>query len=337
MKFSATILAALSIAGASFNLASAQESVTLQLEDLDAVDLSVLGTANVDKYNVAWDLTVSGGAPCEYTFTVSFEHPDGQPQGANSFTGGCAPNVNSVASDGLRLHDKRTNWLQLPEFVERSTGMNHMDISWVPCGKAPKGYRQPRYDVNFYYVSPQYRTFMECDTFETPTKCQYDQTGSRGRQHFVLPVRHGNKAIIANMPTNFQPDPNEPAAFEYEGLICGTQIDKNPNDANDLGIPVQPEDWTLPGFQMAAFDGDITSWRAMIPYTLMAGPGDTFFVGSQQYEYMTERRLPLEWQTSYIVAENTYTIILKGNSGICDTTFATAKQEWQDEQSRARP
>ena len=335
MKFSASATTIVSVASwlSLASRTSAQDSITLQLvEDLDNVDLSVLGTAGLEKYNAAWDLTVDDD--CNYEFTLQFDHANGNPTGPDSYQGQCSPNVNGQASDGKRYHDKRTNWLQLPEFVERSTSFNHMDMSWVPCGKQPLGFRQSRYDINFYLVSPQYRTLMTCDTFETPAKCQYDQSSSRGRQHFVVPVQHGNAQIIANVPTGFQPDPNEPNAFEHEGIILGLQKPLNPNIENDVGIPQIAADWERPTFEMSAFDGDIISWRAIIPFTFLNGgsAADRGFSAEQDYNFKTERRLPDTYRVDF--TEGVSTVRLTGPSGLCGANFDAAKQEWLDEQAQ---
>ena len=165
-------------------------SINLELENYDSIDLSALGTPNLDQYNGTYDLTVNEkGVDCRYTLQVDFDvNVQDIAPGPSDFEGSCAPNDSTGnAPDGLPWHAPRRHWMKFPDYVFDSTGFDHLSIDWVPCGRAPAGFRKARYDLNFYTVIPQYRAFMVCDVFKTPSVCQYNQNSYLGRSHFSLP------------------------------------------------------------------------------------------------------------------------------------------------------
>jgi hypothetical protein len=90
-----------------------------------------------------------------------------------------------------------------------------MSLSWVPCGREPGGFKQARYDLNFFTVIPQYRAYWLCQEFKTPAVCQYNQTSPVGRGFFSIPRLVRDPDFLANMPVRFSPDFNFPeGAFE---------------------------------------------------------------------------------------------------------------------------
>lgn len=182
-------LASLSIGVTSLN------SINLNFENLEDIDLSFLGTPNLDKYdaNLSFKIEeredVKGDDECIYTLSIDFD-PSGKetPPGDTDFTGNCAPNDSQGnATDGLPWHAHRRHWIRLSEEIESVTGLNHLSMEWVPCGRAPAGFRQARWDFNFYTVSPEIRSFMVCDEFKTPSVCQYNQASHLGRSMFTVP------------------------------------------------------------------------------------------------------------------------------------------------------
>mmetsp|Transcript_11851 Transcript_11851/g.25026 ORF Transcript_11851/g.25026 Transcript_11851/m.25026 type:complete len:262 (-) Transcript_11851:3350-4135(-) len=246
-------LTALSIGAKSLN------SLNLELENIGSIDLKNLGTPNLALHNGAFDLTVGGenGGGCNYTLQLDFNvNDDGSlAVGDPEFQGRCAPNHSKGnATDGLPWHAHRRNWLKFPSYVFDTTGFDHVSIDWLPCGRAPAGFRKPRYDLNFFTVTPQYRAFMGCEVFKTPSVCQYIQTTHLGRAHFSIPRLARDPQFLANMPARFQPDPEFPEAFQHEGL---THYDAT-------NIPETSEDWKLPSFTMSTHDASVVSWRAMM-------------------------------------------------------------------------
>jgi hypothetical protein len=303
------------------------ESINLNFEILEEVDLSVLGTSNLDRYQGTYQVTVDDEDDCQYLLRIDFKHDSANPVPSNSneFTSSCNPGNAFPASDGLNYHALRRNWLSFPQYLELATGFNHMSLNWKPCGLPPQGLRQPRYDLNFYNVIPHYRKFMTCQEFpnnKMPANCLYNQSDYLGRGHFSMPTLHekSNREFIANMPVDFQPDTVEPQAYQYEGLVA-FDIDEVPNT---------PENWTLPVFHMSSYDGDILSWRALLPYSFVSGPNSSFFAGNQFYVYQTEQRLPASWNMTYHAASGLISVFLQGTSGICGDTFVDAQQAYVD-------
>lgn len=315
------IIAALTYASACVN---AFDSINLNFEILEQVDLTPLGTPNLDNYQGSYDVTVDDA--CQYTLTIDFVHDNDNPvpdSESHDFQGNCIPSNDFPASDDLKFHAVRKHWMPLPQYVELATGFNHMSLNWKPCGLAPLGLRQPRYDVNFYNVIPQYRKFMSCNEFPTkmPASCQYNQSNYLGRGHFAVPTLHEEniRQFIPNMPVDYQPDTVAPEAYQYEGLIA-FDVDQVPNI---------PSNWTLPVFHMSSYDGDIISWRALLPYSFVSGSNSSFFTGNQFYVYQTEQRLPAVWNMTYNANSKVISVILQGQAGICGDTFDDAQEAFE--------
>jgi hypothetical protein len=303
---------------ASLSCGTSLDSINLDLEVLENVDLSGLGTPNLDRFEGAYDLTV--GDDCQYLLRVDFKKPsqDAPGNASPNFEGVCAPDESGGnAPDGKPWHEERRNWMQFPEYVDATTGFNHMSLYWKPCGEPPKGLRQPRYDMNFYNIIPQYRAFMTCQTFKSPKVCQYNQTSFLGRGHFSIPTLERDNNFLAGMPLGFQPDTVEPEAYEHEGLISYD---------NDL-IPQTTEDWILPTFLMSTYDGDVVSWRAKLPYSFISGPNSSIYTATQFYVFQRNLRLPSRWNMTYDAPRNQISVYLTGSAGMCGEGFDLAKEE----------
>jgi len=308
-------LASLSIGVTSLN------SINLNFENLEDIDLSFLGTPNLDKYdaNLSFKIEeredVKGDDECIYTLSIDFD-PSGKetPPGDTDFTGNCAPNDSQGnATDGLPWHAHRRHWIRLSEEIESVTGLNHLSMEWVPCGRAPAGFRQARWDFNFYTVSPEIRSFMVCDEFKTPSVCQYNQASHLGRSMFTVPRMARDPRYLVNLPLDFSPDPEFPEAFQYEGLT----------HYRPANVPNSTANWTLPTFLMTTHDAAAVSWRAMIPHAFFDGK---YWVRASEYQYyvfQTMMGLPSAWRTEwnekldnrmYIEIEGS---VIKGSSKIC--------------------
>ena len=139
------------VALASLSSGRSQDSINLDLEILDEIDLSALGTPNLDRYQATYNLTVDDD--CNYFFQIDFiNHLSDVPGDAEpDFKGVCSQDDNEgTAPDGNPWHAARRHWMQFPDYVDQTTGFNHMSMNWLPCGKAPLGLRQARWDMNFY-------------------------------------------------------------------------------------------------------------------------------------------------------------------------------------------
>lgn len=306
---------------ASLPVGRSLDSINLDLEVLENVPLGPLGVPNLDRFNGAYELTVSDD--CKYLLKVSFNKASDDVPGEAQpdFQGVCSPDSNEgTAPDGKPWHDERRHWVQFPDYFYETTGFNHVSLYWRPCGEPPLGLRQPRYDLNFYTIIPQYRSFMTCQTWKTPKVCQYNQTSFLGRGHFSIPRLERDPNFLADMPLGFQPDKNEPEAKEFEGLIAYAEKD----------APKTTEEWVLPTFLMSTYDGDAVSWRGLLPYHFISGNDEnSVFSGQMFYVYQRQQSLPSMWNITYNAPQNLVSVYLTGNAGLCGDSFEQAKQEFE--------
>jgi len=284
----------------------------MDLQVLENVDLTPLGTPNLDRYQANWNVTVDND--CNYALEVNFKlHKDDRPGDASpNFEGVCAPDHTGKAPDGKHWHEHRRHWLQFPDYVKDTTGFNHMSMMWRPCGLPPQGLRQPRMDLQFYPGLPQYRVLWGCEETGNPSLCSYNQSTALGRGHFSLPRLERDPNFLANMPLNFQPDPAAPEAYAYEGLIS----------YNKNNVPETPADWFLPTFHMSTYDGDVASWRALLPHHFISGSNSSFFHANQFYVFRNMARLPGFWNMTYDAPTGWITVVLIGEAGICAAKLA---------------
>jgi hypothetical protein len=127
--------------------------------------------------------------------------------------------------------------------------------------------------------------------------------------------------FLANMPKNFQPDADEPEAYQFEGLISYDSV------GDTVPIPETPGDWILPTFLMSTFDGDIASWRAMLPHSFISSGNSSVSFQSQFYVFQTMPRLPGFFNMTYNANSGKISVSLTGSAGMCGESFAQAKQE----------
>jgi hypothetical protein len=302
----------------SLSVGRSLDSINLDLEVLEQIDLSGLGTPNLDRFGGTYEVTVDDD--CNYILRVNFKKNSAeQPGGASpNFEGVCAPNNGAGnAPDGQLWHTHRRHWMQFPQYVYDTTGFDHVSLYWRPCGLPPKGLRQPRYDMNFYTVIPQYRAFWVCQEFKVPRVCRYNQTSFLGRGHFSLPRLERDPDFLANMPTSFQPDANEPEAYQYEGLISYAESQ----------TPETVDDWILPTYQMSTYDGDVTSFRALLPQSFVSGSLSSVFFQTQFYVFQSMPRLPQGYNMTYDTESGVISVMLQGSAGMCGAGFDEAKAE----------
>lgn len=278
-------------------------------EDFNGIDTSVLGVENLDQYDakVSFDIDHWETGECIYTINVDYDPSKKEtPAGPNEFRGSCAADdKQGTTSDGKSWHGHRRHWMRLPENVVEATGLNHLSMEWLPCGRAPGGFRQARWDIVLYTVIPEYRSFMICDTFKSPSVCQYNQTTHLGRRMFTIPRLVQDNRKIANLPLYFEPDAEYPEAYEYEGLT----------HFRPEYVPANFSNWTLPTFTMTTYDSEAVSWRGMIPHRFYFDSGKAW-VSSSEYEfytYQTQMGLPSNWSTYYDALKGRMSVDIKGN------------------------
>jgi hypothetical protein len=298
------------------------DSMNLDLEVLSQIDLSALGTPNLDKYQATYNLTVDSS--CRYRLEIAFKkHADDQPGDASpEFAGVCAESDSTGnAPDGKPWHAPRRNWMQFPPYVYDTTGFDHMSIYWRPCGLPPRGLRLSRFDLTFYTVLPQYRAFWTCaEGSRTPKVCSPNQTSTFGRAQFVVPRLERDPTFLANLPVGFNPDPLVPEAYQHEGLFHWS----------DEQIPPTTAEYRLPQFDLSTYDGDVVAFRTMLPYRRFSGSNRTSSTESQFYVYQTMPKLPGSWNTVYDPVSGLITVILAGSAGICGESFDAVKIDQEE-------
>lgn len=289
--------------------AKSMNSLNMMFEDFSGIDTSVLGVENLDQYDATVSFSIDHWETGECIYNIHLEYDPSKketPAGPNEFRGSCAADdKQGTTTDGKAWHNSRRHWTRLPENVVEATGLNHLSLEWLPCGRAPGGFRQARWDVVLYTVDPEYRAFMICDKFKTPNVCQYNQTTHIGRRMFTIPRLVQNNRKIANLPLGFQPDPEYPEAYELEGLT----------HYKPEYVPVNYTNWTLPTFTMTTYDSEAVSWRGMIPHRFYFDTGKAW-VSSSEYEfyvYQTQMGLPSNWSTYYDALASRMSVDIKGN------------------------
>jgi len=301
-------------------------SINLLFESIDNIDLSFLGRPNLTQYDGKMDFTVDkieiGGNrmndECIYTIHLDFDPSRKEtPAGNSGFEGSCATNSGN-ATDNKPWHAHRRHWARFPDHVVDITGFTHLSMEWVPCGRPPLGFRQARWDFNFYTIEPEYRSFMVCDSFKSPAVCQYNQSSHLGRRMFTLPRLARDPQFLINLPLDYAPDPKYPEAYEYEGLISYDQE----------RVPVNVSNWTLPTFTMTTFDASAVSWRGMIPHKFYAGKQWVRAHQWEFYNYQTMLGLPTNW-TQFYDGSRMY-VEVKGNvlpeaRSVCGDTLNPAR------------
>jgi len=291
---------------------SSGDSLNLAFETAESADLSVLGEEGLVKHQGTFSLTVN--EQCNYVLKVGFiEHSSDQMgSGGQDFEGGCT----QTAGSALLEHNR--NWLQFKDYVRETTGFDHMSLYPRPCGLEPMGRRQPRYDVNFYNVPAHFRALWKCETFSVPEQCAYSQPDALGRGHFTLPRLNNNANLVPNTPRFFGPSPSFPQALEYDGLVISRQDN----------LPQTFADMDNPEFEMGSYDGDITSFRAILPYQYVAGV-DKFrhYWGFPTFEYQTLPYLPTIWNVTYEPTTQRIDVHMQGEARLCGQEFEQKKLE----------
>eukprot|EP00980_Cylindrotheca_fusiformis_P023181 scaffold10199_cov146-Cylindrotheca_fusiformis.AAC.38 len=292
---------------------SSGDSVNVDLEIVENVDLSSLGEEGLVRNEGSYELTVD--EQCTYLLKITFkENSNDEMKNDTSrynFGGECDKEV------GASLHEHNRNWLQFKNYVKETTGFDHMSLYPRPCGLEPLGKRQPRYDVNFYRAPAHYRAVWVCRTFDLPKRCEYNQPNFLGRGHFTVGRLKNDAFLVPNTPKNFQPDPNAPQAHAFEGLLMYDQ----------QNIPQTVDDMDQPELEMSTYDGDFASWRAILPYKFVSGStSDKSFSESVSYQYQTLPQLPNLWSVTYNATSKEIEVILQGRGTLCGDAFEQAKQ-----------
>jgi len=292
---------------------SAGDSLNIELEVAENVDLSALGPEGLSVHQGTFDLKVDSG--CNYLATITFQTAasDNMKNDAsrNDYSGDC----NKLT--GSELHKHKRYWKQFKPYVYETTGFDHMSLYPRPCGLEPLGRRQPRYDVNFYTVPAHYRALWVCQTFDVPSKCAYQQPSFLGRGHFTVPRLYNNINLVPNAGLNFQPDPSNPEAHAYEGLLMSDQTK----------LPEDYASFDNPELDISTYDGDFASFRAIIPYQFISSTKlSKSWYKTNVYSYQTMPALPSLLNVTWSGPPgNVVTVYLEGKAQLCGDEFDAKK------------
>jgi hypothetical protein len=86
-------------------------------------------------------------------------------------------------------------------------------------------------------------------------------------------------------------------------------------------VPNTTEDWILPTFTMSTYDGDVVSWRALIPHSFIAGVESSIFSANQFYVYQTMMQLPSHWNMTYDGDSGIVSVFIQGLASVCGSPF----------------
>jgi hypothetical protein len=294
------------IASLSFAFAALVAPAAGIIEDLGVADLSV--------YKYSFDATVD--EDCEYTYTLSFTHPEDFPIGTFGSDGTCKPGV--LAPDGIPFNAGRWYYERLPEYVREATGLDHPSIDWNPCGHPENGFLSPHYDIHMYTVSPDYRhDIMVCNLWQQTPLCEPDtQTTPEGLAFFNLSMTTDRELI--NMPEGYEF--KEFDAVQHMGMHAF-----HPDD-----VPATAAEWLTPTYVICSYDQQINAVEPMLPLQFFRGDVDQFYERNDiEYVEQSFAYLPTYFSAKFNAETKLVTVALKGKSYTCKEEFDTAKAEYE--------
>ena len=78
---------------------------------------------------------------------------------------------------------------------------------------------------------------------------------------------------------------------------------------------------------MSTYDGDVVSWRLMLPYAFISNGGSSIAGGDSWYVYQTMPHLPTQWNMTYDSSSGQIEVFVYGPAGMCGKSFDDAKAE----------
>lgn len=78
---------------------------------------------------------------------------------------------------------------------------------------------------------------------------------------------------------------------------------------------------------MSTYDGDVVSWRALLPHSFISGDQNGFFFANEFYVYQTMPQLPSAWNMTYDGLSGLVSLFIEGSAGMCGAGFDQAKAE----------
>ncbi|MFQ6538617.1 hypothetical protein [Aphanothece stagnina] len=149
-----------------------------------------------------------------------------------------------------KMNDTMVTTLEMPKAVAKATGIDKLDISWLPYGHAPeKVWDKPQFDIHFPFVHPtggqNEKAFYEAPSAEQLPKgymvlpgsgFHWDTEALKGHAHAADP---GNSPEFAGGPFrgNFLYITYEGKAIGYEAYVSKALLDEKGNYTKSLQVP----------------------------------------------------------------------------------------------------
>jgi len=198
----------------------------------------------------------------------------------------------------------------------RTTGFDHVALDYYPCGHPPmQNFEAGHFDFHMMRINPGQRERMGCDLFPSTPACDWPGSpppGSRtqsdpsGRKFFIMGRVEGgaDSGKLANMPENF--------TVEIDSALQGMGL-----HAFDHTTARLVDEWADPMLVIGSYDGGISFWEPMFPYTFANGTTDNFYHANATYVQQTISSLPSYWSMSYSNRTQVTTVTIKGKANGC--------------------
>jgi hypothetical protein len=195
--------------------------------------------ANAERFHFTKSISVNEGT-CDYMGVIEFN----------------APKANLDSAAILALYD-------LGDKFKRTTGFDHIALDYYPAGHPNmSNWGKSHFDFHLMRITPKERECMPCDIATFAPICDFmsPQSKPSGKKYFIMGrvETAGGGGMIANMPENFEVD-------------IGSAVPGSGIHAYDFENAPLVADWTNPVLIMGGYDGGITFWEPMIPYSFASG------------------------------------------------------------------
>ena len=126
----------------SFFLASCNKLLTSAVDYDSCGKIEDIGTKSLERFKYSVDMNTKkadddeGNKVCSYQLDLAFKHDESLPLPDNPAVQ-CTPGPDApFASDGLTYYDFRWYYEQIPEYITKATGIDHISIDFNPCGRS---------------------------------------------------------------------------------------------------------------------------------------------------------------------------------------------------------
>ena len=277
-------------------------------EEETCSDLSLLGQVGWERYGGKVDITVD--EDCMYTWKAIFKHDESLPIPDDPATQ-CDPSADApeLAADGLPYFAFRWHYVEVPDYFQAATRVNHLSLDFNPCGHPPVDvFTAPHYDMHTYRVSPAKRTCMLCTTLGPASPiCDYmNPQETESGQAFFAPISDDFPASFVN--------------FETDAVIHMGGHAYDPAKQ-----PASAAEWIEPVIVMGAYNGSNIFYEPMPPLSFVSGDVDHFWEEDIVYANQKTENLATYSSVEYNATTGYTTMSFKGKSSICKEEFDALK------------